>query len=61
MANWPQFLVLGWLLFAAIYGAHKGFSRYGAFANIAGEFIGTVAVVLVLWAGGFFAPLGFAP
>lgn len=61
MANWPQYLTIGWLVLAAIAGAHNGAAKYKWYANIFGEIAGTAAVFFVLWAGGFFAPLGFAP
>lgn len=61
MALWPQYLTLAYLLVSAIVGAHKGAQKYSLDANLFGEIIVKGCVLGVLWAGGFFAPLGFAP
>lgn len=60
MANWPQYLTIGWLLFSSAYATHKGASS-GALVNIASTIAAYGVIAFVLWAGGFFAPLGFAP
>ena len=61
MALWPQYLTLAYLLVAFAAGLHKDSSRYSGFGNVVGGIGGYAIIIGVLWAGGFWSPLGFAP
>lgn len=61
MSNWPQFLTLAWMLVGLTISAHRDSARFTAFANVVGALSARAIILGVLWAGGFFAPLGFAP
>ena len=61
MGAWPQYLVLAYLMISLIASVHRGAQRYSLGVNLTGEVVGNGLILGVLWAGGFFAPLGFAP
>lgn len=60
MSLWPQYLSLAWILYSTGFGMTKNVRQsdvFGVFFHIA---IGAIAVY-VLYAGGFWSPLGWAP
>lgn len=60
IAHWPQLIFLGLLaLTFAVHCAHAGEPRSAY--NPVGVLIGAAIEVFVLYQGGFFAPLGWAP
>lgn len=61
MAHWPQYLTLAWLLISSVISSHKSAGRYSLGVNLFGEVVSTAIIVFVLYAGGFWAPLGFTP
>jgi hypothetical protein len=67
MNNWPQYLILSLQVFSlginmALWIAQVPMKETGTRGSLTASFIiGALALVFVLWRGGFFAPIGWGP
>lgn len=61
MAHWPQYTVIGlWALSVLVHGINQGEPIKGKW-NPWWRLVGVFINATLLYFGGFFAPIGFAP